>query len=397
MGMFLGRFAGCTLDPQLAIVNPLETNSNSIRHGSDFVGALISYMVDIPVESRLNDSLQHRAIGLNPFDSTLLEYASTHLAPFIQDKNANLPLLFHYPAEGYLALRRGVPSVVAETSDESATIRPQTRAYTRSLEADAVGQFQTFLKWFRAQEDIENQTRLRKDMSFRSKQLDPVRVAIEGFLQALPGNANFRNLRVEREAVEKESAIFKISERISFVIDKDQETFDLAQLSDGERSTLLLVADIAMRLVIANPAQQNPLLGTGIVLIDEIERHLHPAWQRAILGGLAATFPNIQFIVTTHSPQVLSRVPRESVFLLDRFQLVSTPHTYGRDSNAILEDVMGVSERPEEALGKIRDIGRLLDMDQIESARQKLSELEEWFGEGDTEISRLRRLIDFAS
>jgi predicted ATP-binding protein involved in virulence len=140
------------------------------------------------------------------------------------------------------------------------------------------------------------------------------------------------------------------------------------------------------------------LLGTGVILVDEIERHLHPAWQRAILAGLTATFPNLQFIVTTHSPQVLSRVPRESVFLLDHFQLASsTPHTYGRDSNAILEDVLGVSERPEEALEKIREIGRYLDADDLDSARRKLQDLEVWFGEGDSEITRLRRLIDFAS
>ena len=62
------------------------------------------------------------------------------------------------------------------------------------------------------------------------------------------------------------------------------------------------------RLSIANPLLDNPLLGEGVVLIDEIELHMHPSWQRNVLKQLRETFPNIQFIITTHSPIVLSEV-----------------------------------------------------------------------------------------
>ena len=69
-----------------------------------------------------------------------------------------------------------------------------------------------------------------------------------------------------------------------------------------------MVGDLARRLAIANDGRVDALSGSGIVLIDEIELHLHPAWQRDILPRLMATFPNVQFFVTTHSPLVLAQL-----------------------------------------------------------------------------------------
>ena len=214
-------------------------------------------------------------------------------------------------------------------------------------------------------------------------------------MTSLPGAGTIANLRVEREFIGTDADFDKISYRVSYLIDKGDSTFDIEQLSAGERATLLLVADLTMRLVTANPGLADPLQGSGIVLIDEIESHLHPAWQRAILPGLQRTFPGVQFIVSTHSPQVLGKVPRESVFILDNFKLIEAkPHTYGRDSNALLEDVMGVGERPEEAAERIRQIAWLIDKEDLDGARRELAKLAEWLGERDSEIVRLSTLID---
>lgn len=71
---------------------------------------------------------------------------------------------------------------------------------------------------------------------------------------------------------------------------------------------MALLGDLARRIAIANPYRENPMEGEGIVLIDEIELHMHPSWQRRILGVLKQLFPNVQFIITTHSPQVLGSV-----------------------------------------------------------------------------------------
>ena len=76
-------------------------------------------------------------------------------------------------------------------------------------------------------------------------------------------------------------------------------------MSDGEKCTIALFGDLARRMALANPERENPLEGTGVVLIDELDLHMHTSWQRKVLGVLKETFPNIQFIITTHSPQIL--------------------------------------------------------------------------------------------
>lgn len=93
---------------------------------------------------------------------------------------------------------------------------------------------------------------------------------------------------------------------------------DIQQLSQGEKAVFTLVGDLARRLSLLNPILDNPLMGYGIVLIDEIDLHLHPQWQQTIIERLTSTFPNIQFVVTTHSPQILSTVNSRSVRILQK-------------------------------------------------------------------------------
>ena len=91
------------------------------------------------------------------------------------------------------------------------------------------------------------------------------------------------------------------------LVDKHGVSLDLSQLSDGERSFLAMICDLGRRLAMANPDRQvlsDPLHGAGVVLIDELELHLHPKWQREVRQKLRKTFPNIQFIATTHSMRV---------------------------------------------------------------------------------------------
>lgn len=126
------------------------------------------------------------------------------------------------------------------------------------------------------------------------------------------------------------------------------------QLSDGQRVFLGLVADLARRITMLNPLRSNPLEGQGIVLIDEVELHLHPKWQQEVVPRLRAVFPNIQFIITTHSPIVLSttdkRCIREFVTDLDSGEeTLHTPsiQTKGSENAEILEQVMDVFSTPQ--------------------------------------------------
>jgi predicted ATP-binding protein involved in virulence len=193
---------------------------------------------------------------------------------------------------------------------------------------------------------------------------------------------NFTNLRVKRQPREE------------FIVDKNGQQISLSKLSHGEKMTIAMIGDIAKKLSSIN--LNNPLNGRGVVIIDEIEQHLHPAWQRTIIPNLRRTFPNIQFILTTHSPQVLSNVPRENVFVLEDFKLVKTPHTFGRDSNSMLWELFGVRERPEEAQKDFSKLSRLLDdPEKEEEAKELLTKLSEKYGEDDTEVVRARLYLEF--
>jgi predicted ATP-binding protein involved in virulence len=133
-----------------------------------------------------------------------------------------------------------------------------------------------------------------------------------------------------------------------------------------------------------------------LVLIDEIELHLHPAWQRKIIPGLRKAFPNCQFIVTTHSPQVISHVEAEKVSLLrqtdDGIAVLNVDEAYGKTSDQILEDLMGVSARPLEIRDGISELFRYIEECQFEKARILALNLREKIGE-DPDLVRAEVLI----
>ena len=128
---------------------------------------------------------------------------------------------------------------------------------------------------------------------------------------------------------------------------------------------LALAADLARRMVQGNPHLDDPLSSEAVVLIDEVELHLHPAWQQRILGDLRRTFPNAQFIVSTHSPQVLTTVEPQRIVELyrdgDRI-IAGTPAiaTYGAEAGDVLSVVMGVNERPKNKFTE--DLARYMDL-----------------------------------
>ena len=156
-----------------------------------------------------------------------------------------------------------------------------------------------------------------------------------------------------------------------------------------------MVVDIAMRLAIANSGNKS-LHGEGIVLIDEIEQHLHPEWQRKVIPALSDTFPNLQFIVTTHSPQVLSKVKKENVFILEDGKLVqNVPFTYGRNASAILFEIFGVTDRPIEVQEKINRCSQLLEEENYADAKTLLKELIDLLGENDEAVVGARTQLLF--
>jgi predicted ATP-binding protein involved in virulence len=253
--------------------------------------------------------------------------------------------------------------------------------------------FDEFIEWFIEEENFENSMKIEKrDFNFINQKLDIIRMAINKFFNCIYGE-NFLQLSVKRERV----TASKKELQSYLAIQYDNNLLKLEQLSSGQKALIYLVSDIAYRLIDRDDCYYDCLNNFGIVLIDEIELHLHPQWQREVLPALQKTFPNIQFIVTTHSPQVISNIKREEVFILEDNKLVEhTPYTQGRDSNAILYELFGVEKRPLYFKNKLSDFYTALEDDNIDLAKIILNELTQFFGEQDTEIVTANLHLNFA-
>lgn len=135
---------------------------------------------------------------------------------------------------------------------------------------------------------------------------------------------------------------------------QEQGRLGVDQLSSGIRTMIGLVADLAYRAVKLNPhlKEQAAAEAKGIVLIDEVDLHLHPAWQQVVIQSLSKAFPKLQFIVTTHSPQVLTTVPRENIRVLEFTESgyrarMPDFSPLAHESGDALAKVMGTHREPE--------------------------------------------------
>jgi len=171
-----------------------------------------------------------------------------------------------------------------------------------------------------------------------------------------------------------------------------------SELSDGYHSFLALVADIARRSVMLNEGDGGdaPERAEGVVLIDEIDLHLHPRWQRVVIDGLRRAFPRLQFIVTTHSPQVLSSALNRQVrLLIDGRIQTHDVYVEGRDSNAILRELMATDDRDEEGTDELRRLYGAIDAGRKDDAEKIYGDLLRRWGDRDPALIRARGFMDW--
>lgn len=203
------------------------------------------------------------------------------------------------------------------------------------------------------------------------------------------------------ESVEKANFNYKVkSGELEVSIKRKNgtvESLPLRILSDGIKSTMSMIADIAYRMAILNPQLLDNILQetSGVVLIDEIDMHLHSSWQSKIIKVLTKTFPKVQFIFTTHSPSVLSNISNENILILNNLGIYKlTDKTYGRDIESIVHQIMRTEVRPQEIVENLKRFNNLLDEGRINEAKKILEELEEVLGENDTNIIDARISLD---
>ncbi|WP_320722832.1 retron Ec78 anti-phage system effector ATPase PtuA [Enterobacter sp. 262D3] len=186
----------------------------------------------------------------------------------------------------------------------------------------------------------------------------------------------------------KDIYVDKKTGRAEVMIAIDDERINITQTSHGQQVLVSLVTDIARRILTLNPNLINPLDSYGIVVIDEIELHLHPKWQQNVVNALLKSFKNIQFVITTHSPQVLSTVDKKNIRMFvknDKGEVRSVPPTFqtkGVKSADVMARIMGADSIPD--VKEARDVdefSKLLSLDKKDEALSLLEELKSHFGD----------------
>lgn len=308
---------------------------------------------------------------------SLIDYGK-HLQRLVRDaadgktsSTPTLPLISYY-GTGRLWSKKRLTS--GRRSTETAS---RMAGYMDCL--DSWSQYRIFADWF------ERLCRMEFEERESAQKLNEVQTllkAIRSAVNTILAPSGWTNIS------------FKSSEIGIVATHPSEGTLPVQWLSDGIRNLIGLAADIAHRAVRLNShLGDNAVRQTsGIVLIDEVDMHLHPEWQQIILSSLLEAFPSIQFIVTTHSPQVLTTVKREHIRLLDTDGSATVPDdgTYGAESARVLEEIFGVHSRPQ----TVESVANLLQyLDLVEDGKASTPEalslrrdLEETLGKNDPDL-----------
>ena len=281
------------------------------------------------------------------------------------DENAehggNVPVLMYYPVE------RTIASVPVNLHKAETNIWD---VYKDALAGNS--NFRSFFEWYRRQEDIENEM-IRDDASYRDHSLNAVRKAISAFFP------DFSEMRVRRRPYQ------------AMIIKKGEQVIEFSQLSQGEKCYLSLVCDIARRLAIANPGMNDPLEGEGIILIDEVDLHLHPKWQMEIVNKLTSIFKNCQFFISTHSPIVLSDIRKHQIITIDNGRKIDVAfEPYGKPVSSIMNNFFDMPYQRNMAVAKdIQKAFAAIRNGDAERFNELFGKLMQIIGPADSDMVRL--------
>lgn len=220
--------------------------------------------------------------------------------------------------------------------------------------------FRGFVYWFEERES-EELRRQRRDRKYEDLQLATVRRAIA-------------------DATGLTDLTYRSIPPRGLLIHKGDVELRVDQLSAGERVFLAMAGDLARRLAMLSDGASDARYSRAIVLIDEVELHLHPGWQRRILPWMLSGFPNCQFVVTTHSPQVIGEIAASHIRVLQYEpsgnRIGTIDASFGRDSNFLLLSVFDVDERRVPTKQALEKFEKALSRNDLAKARRELERLE---------------------
>ena len=343
-----------------------------IRHGRPSTQIQGDFILQNDVEIAYERGMERKSGKRTHTKDSLEGIAESIQAAYLSDdRQENVPVFVNY---GTNRLVLDIPLRI-KTHHEFDVYSAYEKAIENRID------FRTFFEWYRNQEDAENAIKVeKKDFGYSDKSLEAVRTAI---MAMLPG---FENIHITRKP------------RLAMVVEKDGVNLNVSQLSDGEKCVLAMFGDLAKRLSLANPNLDNPLLGEGVVLIDEIELHMHPSWQRVILSVLKKTFPNIQFIITTHSPIVLSEVDDSyKIFFMSNDGKETVINDFSRldgfDINYILEEFMGTRSRNTKTEELVRSVYAAINEGDKENAIKNIEKLKTITNENNEDVVMAEMLM----
>lgn len=285
------------------------------------------------------------------------------------DKGLMLPIISYYGTGRLWEQHR-------EKKDDTFEKNNRSNGYTDSL--DGAANDNLMLKWFQKM-TIQQLQRGQEIPEFTA-----VRMALEQVFASITGCSDVKvQFNLDMNEIEV----------LYFDTNNVHVRIPISQLSDGYKCTISLIADIAYRMAILNPQLLDKVLleTEGIVLIDEIDLHLHPVWQKRILKDLLEIFPKVQFIVSTHAPEVINSVKSDSVVILKNNGILPVAdETYGKDANTILREVMEVAARPDDVKILFEQFYDLLDKCDWGQAGAVIEKLESIVGNNDAEVNACR-------
>ena len=256
----------------------------------------------------------------------------------------------------------------------------RTNGYIDCL--DGTANVKLMMEWF-LNMTINKYQRQEENLA-SNPELDTVYLAMENCLCKFSG---YSDVKIRFNMNTKELDVY-YSEK-----DGQRMRIPLNQLSDGYKGMISLVADIAYRMATLNPQLGKEILdkGEGVVLIDEVDLHLHPSWQQKVLDNLVEIFPKVQFVVSTHAPAVVNSVQTDKLRILNNKDVYMTDNqVYGKDINSVLKEIMEVNDRPDQFAILFERFYKYLSEKKYEDAKKILDELDEKRGYHDPEIAKCR-------
>jgi len=355
--VFLRPLKAHQMEPSL----PARLCAQATLHGKNWEWTRRRESIRKGTQTRGDDAANKLEAAAQALEVQIFNRAVSDQPPF------DLPVLAYY-GTGRLWSQKKLTAAFEKAENAEFS---RTYAYRDCL--DPASSYKHFAKWytriFRSYRDeqIRNIERGHLSIDVKDEFAHPV-LAVQNAVNAvLATQTGWRNL-----AYSSEFSDLVLEHPIHGVL-------KVSQLSDGICNIVALAADIAYRCIKLNPhlGITAPRQCTGLVLIDEVDMHLHPAWQQTVIPDLLDAFPNIQFIVTTHSPQVITSVQAKCIRVLhtvteEKLLQVKISNvdqqTQGVASSQVLAYVMGIDPTPDnDPSRKLSEYMALIQQDLHES------------------------------